>query len=347
MSSPSGPHATLPSRSAKTQRWIDLLAALLVRRTPATFDELAPSVAEYAVPGTTKEALMRMFERDKDELRAMGVPIETVPIGDGDTVGYRLASQRFYLPYLTLRSEAPRRVPYFGYHSLDVVPFDPLELEAIADAAREVRAGRDWMLADEVACAIRKLAVDLPVGGVLDEQMRRTGESPVRPGAHAAPASAPAAAMAPPPEPVADRRVHEPLLTRLIEAAGSLFRGDGPPPIDGEPDRREPEPPADPLDLISDALARRKALSFERIDASRRDSARRTVEPYGLYFADGEWRVAGRDQGERVVGDYRVRDMAALRLASPVGGWDYVIPADFNLRAHARERGAGVQEPDA
>jgi predicted DNA-binding transcriptional regulator YafY len=342
MSSPHGSPATAPPRSAKTQRWVDLLAALLVRRTPATFEELAPSVAAYAVPGKTKEALMRMFERDKDELRAMGVPIETAPIGDGEVVGYRLASQRFYLPYLTIRSEAPRRVPYFGYHSLDVVPFDPLELEAIADAAREVRAGRDWMLADEVACAIRKLAVDLPVGGVLDEQLRRTGESPAPTAARAAPAPA----MAAPPELVADRRAHEPLLGRLFAAAGSLFRRDGP-PSDGEPDRREPEPPADPLDLISEALARRKAVSFEHADAPHRGSGRRTVEPYGLYFADGEWRVAGRDRGEHAVGDYRVRDMAGVRLASPAGGWDYVIPADFNLRVHARARGAGAQETDA
>ena len=61
----------------KIQRWIDLLAALLRRRFPAPLEELAREVPGYDT-GQNKAALRRTFERDKDELRAFGIPIETV-----------------------------------------------------------------------------------------------------------------------------------------------------------------------------------------------------------------------------------------------------------------------------
>ncbi|MGH7510782.1 MAG: hypothetical protein ACREMZ_15105 [Gemmatimonadales bacterium] len=71
--------------------------------------------------GQNKAALRRTFERDKEELRAFGVPIETVTT-EGEIVGYRLQPQYFYLPYLTLRSEGttarPSRVDRFGYRAL-------------------------------------------------------------------------------------------------------------------------------------------------------------------------------------------------------------------------------------
>ena len=62
----------------KLQRWIDLLAALLARRYPATFEELIRDVPAYAAGDQSHETRRRMFERDKDELRAFGIPIETI-----------------------------------------------------------------------------------------------------------------------------------------------------------------------------------------------------------------------------------------------------------------------------
>src|SRR5690242_3117055 len=73
-----------PPNAAKVQRWIDLLAALLVRRYPASFEELARDVPAYDASGKSSAAVMRMYERDKDELRAFGVPIETVTVETED-----------------------------------------------------------------------------------------------------------------------------------------------------------------------------------------------------------------------------------------------------------------------
>src|SRR5690606_28489327 len=53
----------------------------------------------------------RMFERDKDELRELGIPIETVELGGAgrpqdEAIGYQLARKDFHLPYLKLVRES-------------------------------------------------------------------------------------------------------------------------------------------------------------------------------------------------------------------------------------------------
>jgi len=149
----------------KLQRWTDLLAALLRRHGPADFDSLCPEVGAYAAHQGQRSALLRMFERDKDELRALGVPLETVKGSDNNLDRYRLASRQFYLPFLQLAYERPRppvrpRGP--GYLSLQVLAFEPDELDAIARAARRVAALGDPALAHEAMSALRKLAHDLP-----------------------------------------------------------------------------------------------------------------------------------------------------------------------------------------
>jgi proteasome accessory factor B len=155
-----------PMPSQKIQRWIDLLAALLRRRFPASLEELATEVPGYDT-GQTKAALRRTFERDKDELRAFGIPIETITAPDGETAGYRLQPQHFYLPYLTLRSATgttkPKKVDQYGYKTLSTLTFEPDELNAVVAAAARVRQLGDPLLAEHADSALRKLAADLPV----------------------------------------------------------------------------------------------------------------------------------------------------------------------------------------
>lgn len=160
----------MPSQP-KLQRWTDLLAALLRRAvTPVTFDVLRTEVGDYAAHTGNEASLMRKFERDKDELRALGVPLEAVPDADGNLAAYRLAARNFYLPYLQLALEGkpaspPRRPRGPGYQGLQVLAFEPDELEAVARAARRVAALGDPALADEARNAARKLAHDLPLPG--------------------------------------------------------------------------------------------------------------------------------------------------------------------------------------
>ena len=161
------------SPTPKLQRWMDLLAALLGHRLPATFEQLAQDVPAYLADGSVARGepsptVKRMFERDKVELRELGVPIETVGEEGSEESSYRLRAKDFYLPYLGIVSarglETPSRVDRFGYHSLATLAFEPDELQAIVDGARLVEQAGDPALADDAHRAMRKLAFDLPVG---------------------------------------------------------------------------------------------------------------------------------------------------------------------------------------
>ncbi|HET7564716.1 MAG TPA: WYL domain-containing protein [Gemmatimonadaceae bacterium] len=164
---------------AKVQRWIDLLAALLVRSYPAPFEELARDVPAYGSAGKSESALMRMFERDKDELRAFGVPIETLTVDtdDGPRGAYRLRRQDFYLPYLYatapsgMQATPPRRLDRFGYQALATLAFEPDELVVVGEAASRVRALGDPLLTAEADSAVRKLAVDVPIDAAREDVM--------------------------------------------------------------------------------------------------------------------------------------------------------------------------------
>ena len=163
------------SQTAKFQRWVDLLAALLAHRAPLTFDDLARHVPGYA--GKSKPSQKRMFERDKRELKALGVPIETVGEEGSDESAYRMATTDFYLPYLSVATPRglakPKRVDRYGYRALTTLTFEPDELAAVADAAHRARALGDPVLAADVASAMRKLAFDLPIVGVGDARTTR------------------------------------------------------------------------------------------------------------------------------------------------------------------------------
>jgi predicted DNA-binding transcriptional regulator YafY len=175
----------------KLQRWIDLLAALLRRRYHASFEQIREDVPAYAFTEgdpAAKAAAQRMFERDKKELRAFGIPLQTVTDEANEVLGYRLPPRDFYLPYLSLvldgRHAEPKRVDRDGYRSLARLAFEADELKVVVEAAARVRQLGDPTLAEDAASALRKLAVDLPLdaGLVRDGTERHAG----------APASAPA-----------------------------------------------------------------------------------------------------------------------------------------------------------
>jgi proteasome accessory factor B len=121
----------------KTERLMNLLIMLLNSRGYVTKQRLRESFPEYAA-ARTDEAFEKMFERDKDDLRALGVPIE---VGSHDAYfedepGYRIPRQEFELP--------------------------PIALEA-DEAAVCGLAARVWQhagLADSTEDALRKLAAD-------------------------------------------------------------------------------------------------------------------------------------------------------------------------------------------
>jgi proteasome accessory factor B len=92
----------MPDAPSRVERVLNLLALLLDTRVPLTRDEIVREVAGYP---EQISAYRRSFERDKETLRAMGVPITTENIGDGSEVGYRVRPDDYYLPDLQLEPE--------------------------------------------------------------------------------------------------------------------------------------------------------------------------------------------------------------------------------------------------
>ena len=74
----SGQPAVHPTAQVKTERLLNLVIALLSTRMPLSKARIRAAVPQYH--GTASdEAFDRMFERDKDELRELGIPLVTPP----------------------------------------------------------------------------------------------------------------------------------------------------------------------------------------------------------------------------------------------------------------------------
>ncbi len=88
---------------SKLKRLMNLVTALLHAEWPKTRDELRADLREYYAEDD--ESFRRQFERDKDELRAMGIPLITgsAPDTDPPVTGYRIDRSRYRgdLPDLT------------------------------------------------------------------------------------------------------------------------------------------------------------------------------------------------------------------------------------------------------
>jgi predicted DNA-binding transcriptional regulator YafY len=81
--------------SQKTERLVNLTIALLETRLPLSFTQIQQKTGYYA--DQDHDAARRMFERDKDDLRRMGVPVDTQPIPYSEDVGYIVSRKQYEL----------------------------------------------------------------------------------------------------------------------------------------------------------------------------------------------------------------------------------------------------------
>ena len=87
----------------KTERLLGLVVCLLSTSRYLTADQI-----RQAVPGYPEqdELFKRMFERDKEDLRDLGVPLETgLNHPFDDDPGYRIRQQAYELPELRLEAD--------------------------------------------------------------------------------------------------------------------------------------------------------------------------------------------------------------------------------------------------
>jgi proteasome accessory factor B len=132
------------------ERLLNLVIALVNAEGRMSKEQIRSTVAGYDA-AATDEAFERMFERDKETLRRLGVPVVTVTgAAHGDDVGYRVDTDAYALPPLelsaaqlgvlalaaefwagqTLRTDASRALT-----KLRVVGSTPGETDAVAGLA--------------------------------------------------------------------------------------------------------------------------------------------------------------------------------------------------------------------
>jgi proteasome accessory factor B len=87
----------------KVERLVNLTVALLETRRPLTFAELKQRTGFYDQDDA--ESARRMFERDKDDLRRLGVPVETQDVAFGEDLGYRIPRAAYELPDVELTAQ--------------------------------------------------------------------------------------------------------------------------------------------------------------------------------------------------------------------------------------------------
>ncbi|MDH3297538.1 MAG: WYL domain-containing protein, partial [Gemmatimonadota bacterium] len=279
-------------RITKTQRWLDLLAFLLGRRTPATVDELFAAVPAYGTArpdgsATSADSVRRMFERDKDELRAAGIPIETeqfvVAYGGELAEGYRLRAAEFYLPSVSVGDgldSLPRRNSREQRFAVAAE-----DLEETLDALRAALTIADSPFAADTRSALGKLSFDLDS---MDDHLP------------------------------------------MLRVVGTF----------------QPDLPST-LDVLSDALLRRKRVSFSYRSPDREQSLAREIAPYGILFEMGAWYVVGHDS---LRDDIRV--FRADRVEKPIvnrkrpGTADFEIPEEFSLEIYRDRKAWQVGDGD-
>lgn len=84
---------------------MNLVIALLSTRTYLPAEKIRTTVAGYA-DSPSDEAFSRMFERDKNELRDLGIPLETGRVSKWDsTEGYRINRDSYALPPIGLTAD--------------------------------------------------------------------------------------------------------------------------------------------------------------------------------------------------------------------------------------------------
>ncbi len=149
---------TLPRggwRVNKSERLIDLIAMLLEAQRPVTLERIRQSIPGYGQ--ATTAAFKRMFERDKSELREMGIPILVEPVDAfGEELGYRIPKEEYYLPEIDFTPE--EKVALLLVNRLSAGQVTPLSREAgaalhklspdLGDGSRQVQTrSRYWRFA--------------------------------------------------------------------------------------------------------------------------------------------------------------------------------------------------------
>lgn len=166
----------------RIERLINLIAALLDTERPIAAEDIREEIAGYEAG--SPEAFRRTFERDKSDLKAMGIPLELREDPHGGSPGYTIPKDRYYLPQLDLEADelAALRIAADALLGAgEEAEAGVMKLSATADDAPWSGSRLTWnadVAATEPALAALYQAVSDRVGVLFD--YRGTGGGPTR-----------------------------------------------------------------------------------------------------------------------------------------------------------------------
>jgi proteasome accessory factor B len=129
----------------KVERLVNLTALLLDTPRPLTLDEVAEMVPGYEASG---ESLRRMFERDKEELRGLGVPVERAAVDAwGNEEGYFIDPKAYGMPELDLDPDE-RAALALAARAWSGTGLDPAAVSGLAKLDLDADAGGEPVQAD-------------------------------------------------------------------------------------------------------------------------------------------------------------------------------------------------------
>ena len=91
----------MSERIERTERLLNLVIALMASESAVSRADIERHIPGYG-QAVSPAAFERMFERDKDELRSMGIPVETVLDLNGEVRGYRIPQDSYALAEIEL-----------------------------------------------------------------------------------------------------------------------------------------------------------------------------------------------------------------------------------------------------
>lgn len=262
----------------KTQRLFDLLAALLRHgRSGIALSDLANEVPGYWGDGKNPASVAMMFERDKAELRALGIQIETIEDDTGNTRLYRLNSSEFSLPMLMESEAAPAGgVGDRALSARQPMYFTAGELNAMLQGTHLLAQLGYAGLAEQARAGIRRLSHDL----ALEED----GERP-----------------------------------EMVQGESGIDQ--------------------EIFEQLSDAVQRRKRVSFLYHALDQPAPKVRRVLPLGLACIEGRWSLFAHDEDANGVRQFRLRRLRDITVNPKNKGTpDFEVPADFDLWERTKHR---------
>ena len=322
-----GTMAPSRERITKVQRWLDLIAYLVGRHLPVSVEELMERLPAYQREWLKEDekaraSVRRKFERDKDELRSMGIPLETVIYREGaladKTEGYRIQKKDFYLPYLRLLEEEK------GETEEGMTP--PVEGQGTRPGMARVREGRKRQAEQSRGEGRMGSAdtIELPRDQAAHavEGLRSLARIPAFPLADAARSALRKITFDLDPHAFGDLPVFFAVPEETAWSRGTLTE-------------------------LSDALTRRKTASFTYHGMQRGEPTHRMVRPYGLLYQHSHWYMVAWDEdreGERL---FRVDRMKSLTVnSSSPNTPDFEIPPGPILERYRDREAWELGEPE-